>query len=399
MGPASVTESRAPVSPDGRYLLTEAIADEYTSLHRVWDLADPARPRLAFTLPQLWEARYFLPDRKRPVLVAHWWKNGSGTHLFRLWEFTAGRPRHGRDIPITAPDAVTAVSSDGRLFAVGAVGGSRLGLWGVDDVHHPVRRSVIDAPTDLQHRQPWFLDDHTLVTTETHADRRDLRLWDLTDPSDPRKAGVIPGGADGGGAGYLRPQHVLIAESPGETLQLWNVRDRDHPAKGRRLHATSLGYHPVGRGRLATVLRDGTILFWDISDVGHPRRAETLRLDHAVRSMTVTPDGRHIVTGMAVDDRLYSGTEEFRIWATGPDGRWRTPAETSLAGVSDMQVLPGDNSRMAVVGKVDDEKWTFLLGLGSDRIYDDLGLTHPVSVPAAQWRTLFPHLAHRPSCD
>ncbi|KOV92878.1 hypothetical protein ADL04_29465 [Streptomyces sp. NRRL B-3648] len=258
MGPASVTESRAPVSPDGRYLLTGAIADEYTSLHRVWD---------------------------------------------------------------------------------------------------------------------------------------------LTDPSDPRKAGVIPGGADGGGAGCLRPQHVLIAKSPGETLQLWNVRDRDHPAKGRRLHATSLGHHPVGRGRLATVLRDGTILFWDISDVGHPRRAETLRLDHAVRSMTVPPDGRHIVTGMAVDDQLYSGTEEFRIWGTGPDGRWRTPAETSLAGVSDMQVLPGDNSRMVVVGKVDDEKWTFLLGLDSDRIYDDLCLTHPVSVPAAQWQTLFPHLAHRHSCD
>ncbi|MEU6590524.1 WD40 repeat domain-containing protein [Streptomyces sp. NPDC046881] len=387
------------VSPDGRYLLTEATTDEDTPLHRVWDLTDPASPRLAFTLPQEWEARYFLPDRKTPVLVSHWWKNGSSEHLFRFWEFTAGRPRHGRDIPFTATDAVTAVAADGRLFAVGAAGSRRLELWDVEDVHHPVRRSVIDAFTDLQHHQPWFLDDHTLFTTESHADRRDLRLWDLTDPRHPRKAGSIPWGADGGGAGYLGPQHVLIVDSPGETLQLWNVRDRDDPVKGRRLHATSMGYYPVARGRLATVLRDGTILFWDISDVDHPRRSETLRLDHAVRSMTVTPDGRHVVTGMSVDGQLFSATEEFRIWATEPDGRWRTPAETSLTGVSDMQVLPGDNSRMAVVGRVDDDRWTFLLGLDSDRIYHDLCRAHPVSVPATQWKTLFPHLAYRPSCD
>ncbi|MEU7363822.1 MULTISPECIES: hypothetical protein [Streptomyces] len=67
--------------------------------------------------------------------------------------------------------------------------------------------------------------------------------------------------------------------------------------------------------------------------------------------------------------------------------------------MSDMQVLPGNDSQMAVVAELDNVKWTFLLDLDSEHIYEALCRAHPLSVPASQWSTLFPHLAHRPSCD
>ncbi|MEU6549062.1 caspase family protein [Streptomyces sp. NPDC046915] len=389
------------ISPDGRYLLTKEVGEDYKKTNRVWAVGTAAPPRPVFTVPPSWEARYFLPDRKSPVLVAHWFKAGTRKHVFRLWELGSGSggPRHGTDIPVTASDVVATVSPDGRFFAVGAVGTRRLEVWDLKDVHRPVRVSVVDAETDQAHRRPWFLDDRTLVTSE--ADKSagwDLRLWDLSDPRHPRKGARIPGGADGEGAGYLRKPRVLIVEKPGESLQLWKVSDPDHVRKGHRIRATSRGYFPVPGGRLVTLLRDGAVLFWDVSDVDHPKRQETLRFDHAVKTIGITPDGRHVVTGMTVDDQLFDTSEEYRIWSTGPDGRWRSPADTSLPGVTDMQVLPGNNSRMAVVGKVDNDEWTFLLDLDSDHVYDELCRSYPLSVPESQWKTLFPQLQHLTSC-
>ncbi|MFF9607392.1 caspase family protein [Streptomyces sp. NPDC014684] len=402
LGPLDDTDpGTEAVSPDGRYLLTRPAEENFTLSSRVWDIGKITRPRLAVTLPDPWEARYFLPQRKSPVLMTHWWKSGAKQHLFRLWDFGSGggRPRQSTDIPVTAGDVATDVSADGRLFAVGAVGTGRLEVWDLKDVRRPVRRSVIDARTDLEHYQPWFLDERTLVTTEAgKSSSRDLRLWDLTDPRHPRKGARIAEGADGEAAAYLGKQRVLIVETPGENLQLWNLSDPRHPKAGDRLHATSGGYYPLSGGRLATVVRDGTVVFWDIRDVDHPKRQDSLRLDHVVKSMKVTPDGHHIVTGMTVDGQLFDTAEEFRLWSIGPDGRWRSPAQTSLAGVSDMQVLPGDNSRMAVVATVDNDKWTFLLDLDSDKIYRELCLAHPLSVPKSQWRSLFPHLQHLNSC-
>ncbi|MEU1012286.1 hypothetical protein [Streptomyces sp. NPDC005890] len=92
----------------------------------------------------------------------------------------------------------------------------------------------------------------------------------------------------------------------------------------------------------------------------------------------------------------FSTSQEFRIWATGSDGRWRTPAQTSLTDVSDLEARPGNHSRMAVVAAVDHDEFTFLLGLDSDRIHHELCRAHSDSVPATQWKSLFPHLAHRP---
>ncbi|MGW1596692.1 caspase, EACC1-associated type [Streptomyces sp. NPDC002343] len=398
--PSDTDPGTKAVSPDGRYFLGQEDEEDYTYTNRVWDVGAATRPRPVFTVPKPWQARYFLPGRKKPpVLVGHSYKDGTRRHVFRFWGFdgAGGRPRHGRDVPLTADEVVTAVSTDGTLFAIGLEGTRRLEVWDLSDVREPVRRSVIDAPTDRGHGQPWFLGDRTLVTTEGKGTSQDLRLWDLADPRNPRKGATVPDGATGGGLAYLRESHTLVVESTGETLRLWDTSDPDRPRKGGTLRGTSHGYYPVTGGRLATILRDGSVRFWDIGDMRHPKRQETLRLDRTVDSITVTPDGQQVVTGMSGGSQWADTPAEYRIWDTGPDGRWRSPAQTSLAGVSDMQILPGNRSRMAVVAKVDGEERTFLLSLRSDRVYEELCRTHPLSVPESQWNTLFPQLAYRTS--
>jgi WD40 repeat protein len=400
--PSDTDPGTEAASPDGRYLLSKEYEEDYAVRNRVWDVGSATRPRAAFTVPRPWQARYFLPGRKKPpVLVAHSFESGTKEHVFRFWSFGSvdgDDPRHGADIRLTADDVVTAVSPDGTLFAIGAEDTRRLQVWDLSDVHRPVRRSVIDARTDQGHGQPWFLGNRFLVTTEDRGVSRDLRLWDLADPGDPRKGATVRSGADGAGLAYLHDSRALIVETVGETLRLWDMSDPDRPAKGGELRGTSQGYYPVTGGRLATLLRDGSVRFWDISDIDHPERQETLRLDHTVHSIKVTPDGRHVVTGMTLGGQLLDTPEEYRIWDTEPDGRWRSPARTSLAGVSDMRVLPGNNSQMAIVAERDGDTWTFLLDLDSERIYEKLCRAYPLSVPESQWHTLFPHLAHRASC-
>ncbi|SFY52411.1 hypothetical protein STEPF1_05683 [Streptomyces sp. F-1] len=389
------------VSPDGRYLLGREDKDgeEYTFTNRVWDVDAATRPRPVLTVPEPWRAQYFLPDRKKPsVLMAHSFESRAKKHAFRFWSIDSAGARsgHGTDIELTAEDVVTAVSSDGKLFAIGTAGTHRLELWDLSDVQRPVRRSVVNASTDAGRFQPWFLDDRVLVTTEAKGSSRDFRLWNLADPANPRQAATVPGGADGAGFAYLPESHTLIVKSHAKTLRLWDLSNPDRPVKGGALHGSTQGYYPVTGGRLATLLADGSVRFWDISDVGHPERQETLRLDHTVVSIKVTPDERHVVTGMTRDG--LGPLDEYRIWDTEPDGRWRSPAQTSLAGVSDMRVLPGRNSQMAVVAELDGDPWTFLLDLDSDHVYKALCRADPLSVPKSQWNTLFPHLAHRASC-
>lgn len=398
-GDIAMDYSTEAISPDGRYVISQEDKDgeDYTFTRRVWDVGAAAGPRLVFTVPKPWQALYFLYERKKPtVLVAHSFESRTKKHLFRFWTIDSDRPRHGTDIPFTADDVATAVSPDGKLFAVGTMGTRRLELWDLSDVQKPVRRSAIDARAETGRFQPWFLDNRFLVTTETNGSSLDFRLWNLADPANPRKGATVPGGGDGSGFGYLPDSHTLILSSGAKALRLWDMSDPGRPEMGGALPGTATTFYPVTGGRLATLLTDGSVRFWNISDAGHPERQETLRLDHTVFSIKVTPDERHVVTGMSRDG--LEPAEEYRIWDTESDGRWRSPAQTSLAGVSDMRVLPGNNSQMAVVAELDGDRWTFLLDLDSDRIYETLCRANPLSVPKSQWNTLFPHLTHRASC-
>lgn len=382
------------ISDDGRFMITTVTRDDSTTSTHVWDLSDAAAPRKAFDVPEEWEARFFLPGRRTPVLVAHRYTSGSQKHDFRLWEFgPGGKPSPGKVMSVRTGDVLTAVSTDGAQLAIGAANGHRVELWDVGDAHAPVRRGVIDAPVKFSQGGLWFAGRHTLVTTERGAGgRSDLRLWDVTDPAHPHKAGLVEDGALGE-AGFLHSSNLLVTEKAAEDVRLWDLSDVHRPTESEvTLPSSSGGYYPVGPDTLMTVLSDGRAHFWDVKDPRHPKRVRSaMRFDRPVASIAMSPDGSRAVT-----------SSPHRIWAIGSQGRWHTPSLATLETADRVEFLPDKRPFMAVVPDTDVRgvrDTTFLLPLDTDGIYDELCRTHPVNIDKAQWESLLPHIGYRRSCD
>ncbi|WP_149548136.1 caspase, EACC1-associated type [Streptomyces marokkonensis] len=382
-------------SADGTLVLTETENADGDSITQVWDIGDPLRPRLRYTLPEEWEARYFLTSGERPVLLAHRWTGGQD-HVFQLWEFgETGPPKRGGSVPLTAQAPRAVVSPDGRLLAVGSQQEPEVALWDVTDPAEPSRRGAVAAEMggglgssgDL-----WFAGPHSLVTVEKGED---LRFWNVSDPDDPRKGGKIEGAALEEGAGYVTDSQLLITEDTTDEIRLWDLSRPAAPREAGRLPAAPGGYFPTGKDELATALSNGTLDFWDVSDPDDPLRKDGgVRLDRAVTSLNLTSDGRHAVT-----------SPPYRLWNLGPEGRWTTPEFVTLEEAKDVLVPPTGARWMAVVREGDDvynslrDRTTFVLDLDTGRLHDQMCGKFPLSVPEDQWEALFPHLEHRRSCD
>jgi hypothetical protein len=114
-------------------------------------------------------------------------------------------------------------------------------------------------------------------------------------------------------------------------------------------------------------------------------------LDRAITSLAVTADGRHAITG-----------SPYRIWSLGRDGHWATPEFATLEGAESVR-LPSGGSWLAVTTETDapglsNEKNTYILDYGTDRLYEAMCRSQPVSLSKDRWDALFPHLEHRVSC-
>ncbi|HZX39219.1 MAG TPA: WD40 repeat domain-containing protein, partial [Streptomyces sp.] len=382
-----------PVSPDGRFVVTTSLLDSGT----VWDLrpVDTTKgtgPRQRQRLISPWEPRFFLPGRDRPVLLAQRWPGPAQNHVFRLWDVGGdGPPTHGADIPFVSENTRVAVSGDGRLLVIGSWKSPRTEVWDIRDVRRPVRRAVIDVPPSAEPGTLWFLDSRALATVQ-NAQRGDLMIWDLTDPGRPRQVELLKGVARGRG-GYVRSAKLLITDYTAERAQLWDMTGFPRkPRKAGTLPAASGGYHPVGKGELATMLKDGTVQFWDVSDPYKPssKPKRSIRFDREIKSVELAPDGKQVVT-----------KDPYRVWDIGQDGRWLTPAVATLEGVKQLTLLSANSPFMAVqpdYSRNSGPATTYLLDRDTDKIYDRLCRTHPLSVGTEQWDALFPHLGHRPSC-
>ncbi|MFD7519957.1 hypothetical protein ACFV85_34710 [Streptomyces niveus] len=376
------------ISDDGRFMATVTFDAEFNDTSHVWDVSKAAAPRRVLTVPKSWEAGYFLPDRRPAVMMAHKWTEDTEDHVFRLWEFdpSRGGPSHGKDIPFTAADVITGMSPDGRLLAIGAAKANRIELWDVSDVRAPVRRAIVDAPVALTSGGVWFAGRGAMVTLEG----RDLRFWDVGDPAHPRKAGRIKGGASMSSAAYLHASRLIVTEDIAQQISLWDLAGLDRPQRVTGLPAAAGLYFPVDEDALMTVLGDGTAEFWDVGNPVKPERIRTLRFDRPIDSVAMSPDGGRAVTG-----------EPYRIWAVGADGRWQTPSLATLTAAQRVVLFPDERSLMAVVREdgaqgLDDR--TYLLGLDTGLIYEELCRTNPLSVDKAQWESLFPHIEWRSSC-
>lgn len=389
-----------PMTDDGGLVLTqETIAGTFGSVTRVWDVgaADTRRgtgPRLRFAVPRPWQARYFLPGRDRPMLLAHRWTADTEEHTFRVLDFEGdGPPVAGGEISVTGSDVRTAVSPDGRLLVIGTFKGSKAEIWDLRDVARPVRRAVINVTPVAEPQSFVFLGPHALATAETDdlGGHTDVRLWDVTDPARPFKVRGKLKGVAAGKAAYIPSVRMFINDDPAQRVTVWDMTDIRKPRRTGELPASSGGYTPVGEGLLATALTDGTVQIRSLKDPKYPV-VHTMRFDRQITDIQPAPDGKHVVTGTP-----------YRIWEVAPDGSWRTPPVATLEGAEEIHHLPEESPFVLVqtkqgAGTLSSLDHTYLLDRDTDKVYDRLCRTHPLSLGKKQWKALFPHLAHRPSC-
>ncbi|MGC9380968.1 caspase, EACC1-associated type [Streptomyces sp. MH13] len=386
----------SPFSADGELVIAsrDEGADRTT---KVWDVSDPQAPKVRYTLPEGWEAMSFLARREKPLFLAHHWVGGLD-HTLQVWQLEpGGAVRKGSGIRFTADIPAIAVSPDGMLLAVGSEEEPDTALWDISDPASPVRRGALEVRASgalWSSGSLWFAGDQTLATTEQD---RHIRFWDVSDPARPRKGDRIEDAASmAAGAMYVGSSRLLVTEAPGDEIQLWDLSRPAHPVKGDKIPAAPRGYFPVGEGRLAVMLADGGVEFWDVSDPARPERTGyDLLFDRSVAPIRMSSDGRYAVT-----------SEPYRLWSIGKDGRWDTPELFTLENAQEVHVPPvtsPEGLRWLAVTPQDTTgitaETTYVLDFATDGLYEDLCTAYPASVSEDRWRQMFPHLAHRQSCD
>ncbi|MER5842033.1 AAA family ATPase [Streptomyces prasinus] len=384
-------------SADGELVIvTESGGGEEGRRTTVWDVSDLKAPKTRYTLPEGWEAKYFLTRREKPMFLAHHWAGGLD-HTFQMWQLEpGGAVKKGSGVRVTADIPNVAVSPDGMLLAVGSHEEPDITLWDIRDPVNPVRRGTVAVGVVGELGSSgslWFAGQQSLATVE---DDEHIRFWDVSDPARPRKGGRIDDAALMGGAMYHDSFRLLVTEKPGDEIQLWDLPLPARPVEGDRLPATPGGYFPTGKGQLAVTLADGGVEFWDVSDPAHPRKENRdLLFDQEVESISVTPDGRHAVT-----------SEPYRLWSIGKDGRWNTPEFLTLQNADAVHVPPAGSPQGPRWLAVRDNgtsgmtpETTYVLDFDTDGLYEALCASYPLNIPGDRWEQLFPHLAHRESCD
>lgn len=396
--PTRGTPGTLPHSRDGRYVLTDEsdVGSFLEGRVRVWDMsaADTRGrkpPALRFTLPRPWEARFFLPGRDRPMLLAHRWTESTDDHAFRVWDVGGdGPPVAGAELHVRTPDIRTAVSPDGELLVIGSSREPTAAVWDIRDPLRPVRRAVIPVTPSIEDGSMFFMGPRGLATVEGDGRSRglDLRLWDLKDPARPFRVPEPLRDAALDRAVYVHSLRMLLVDGVDQHAELWDMTDIRHPKSAGALPAAPGGYHPVGGNLIATMLQDGTVHLFDVRKPKAPVR--TLRFDREITEVQRAPDGGRILTG-----------SPYRIWDVAPDGSWRMPAVATLDDVKSITLLPGSAPYVLAVPEesgLDGPQLTYLLDRDTDKVYERLCATHPLGVEPDQWKALFPHLGYRASC-
>ncbi|MEU7020257.1 caspase family protein [Streptomyces sp. NPDC046203] len=388
-----------PYTPDGRFVLTnEALrSPQAGSVARIWDLSavDTARgkgPALRFTVPRPWEAKYFLPGRDRPMLLAHRWVESSRDHFFRVWDLGGtGPPVPGAEIRVQAPENVrTAVSRDGKLLITGNSTAPETGVWDLRDPLRPKRRATITTMPSSNYQSLFFMGPTTLATMEDDAFGLpvNLRLWDLTDPARPNRLPTPLRNVADGQLLYLPALRLLFTDLGGQNAEIWDMKDIRRPRHLGELPSAPGGYTPVSDRLMATMFRDGTVQLWDIQKPREP--LHTMRFDRPIDTVVPDPDAKRVLT-----------SSPYRVWDVAEDGTWKTPAIAEL-DVGDAWLLPGEIPYLLVAPDTSlfsrHAAYTYLLDRDPSKIYDRLCATHPLSVDDKQWKALFPHLEPHPSC-
>ncbi len=275
---------------------------------RLWNVADPAHPSpLGQPLPSGPGAGFgpavvlsvaFSPDGR---MLA----SGDNGGTIQLWD--VADPAHPRLLGQIPPGSYTidslAFSPDGHTLAGGDASSGTVWLW---DVADPARHRLL---------APILAGGTAVVSVALSPGGRALasssldgtvRLWDVTDLSHPRPLGQPLTGGGGGGkvssVAFSPDGDTLASGDDGGTVRLWDVAD---PARPRLLApiladggaVASVAFSPDGQ-MLASGDYDGTIRLWNVADPAYPSPlGQPVTSGGAVKSVTFSPDGHTLASG------------------------------------------------------------------------------------------------------
>ncbi|MDI6103062.1 TIR domain-containing protein [Actinoplanes sp. NEAU-A12] len=269
------------LSKDGRTMVVVGSDNVVTML----DMTRPAEPvvlsRISEAGTAVWSAT--LSDDGRTMAV------GRADGRTALWDLTdRERPAKLADLALRKSVSSIAFTPDARTLAVGE--GSYVSLWNLADRSAPVRLTSIPLSDYV---------GYTASTLEFSPDGRTLAmgtnnagatvLWDVADPSQPRRTALLP--------------------SPASQI-LW------------------VSFSPDGR-TLATSGLDNSMALWDISDPNTPLRFAMIKSpDLQTFHMAFSPDGRTLAAGGV----LSAATRNITLWdATVPPDLAADPVRRACA--------------------------------------------------------------------
>ncbi|WJE01079.1 caspase, EACC1-associated type [Streptomyces antimycoticus] len=296
-----------------------------------------------------------------------------GEDEVRLWN-VAGPWRDGgsRQVATLRAEDVTdetdrpagvAVSPDGSMVA--AIGWSRHGgpgmltLWDVRDPRSPRRLSVVKDTSRLSlqsDRVAFSPDGHLLATADSNGD---TRLWDLSNPREPRPRGKVE---EGGDVLAFSPDGELLAVSDDRVVKMVDIRSPRHPEvlDEWTAHANTVGsldFSPDGR-RLASGGWDKSVALWNVGDprdvtglsrlAGHSSFVEATRFGADGRSLVSVSFGEVVHWDMADVDQteVLDVIPDGNDLALAPDGTTLAATRGARIGLWDL-ADPAEPRRLA----------------------------------------------------
>ena len=280
LGRTLTSSSTAPVAPAAFspdwHTLASGGAD---SVVRLWDVADPVHPRLLGQTLSTRPVGQTLSNYTAPIdSVAfspdgHTLASGDTDGVVRLWD--VADPAHPRLLgqPLSNGDDAAIESAvfspSGNTLASGSDDGT-VRLW---DVADPTQASLLGqtlASSNFAVLSVGFSPAGN--TLASGGDDGTVRLWDVGDPAHPRQLGqpLTSGGVFIDSVAFSPDGRTLVSGGADGALQLWDVGDPAHPRPlGQPLTSGGVSIDSVafspGDRILAGGSLDGTIRLWNLN--------------------------------------------------------------------------------------------------------------------------------------
>ncbi|WP_125725898.1 helix-turn-helix domain-containing protein [Kibdelosporangium aridum] len=296
-------------APDGKTLATVDV----NRTTRLWDVTNPRRPSLLTSLPgdgtqNTLPGRWVAFSPRQPVLATL-----SSATTAQLWDIAD--PRQPRKLGVLAghggPTSFVAFSADGENVATAAED-MAVRLWNVSDTLAPRPQAVITGHTNVITSVAFSPTAPLLVTGSTD---RTARLWDVSDGNAPNQLRAIHHKDNVSSLAFSPDGAVLGASSDGEMLHdISSLALSSHSNPVAALAFTADGKTVVSGGR------DHTLRTWDVTDRLAPKPITVVRMGEDMFSLAIGPDRHVVATDHAGRTSFWQLTPEPREIAAVPAG-------------------------------------------------------------------------------